>query len=276
MPPRKRVPPKKRELPADGPVEIAGVKLPSGRRLRGALASRRLPTIWITDALIPNPAKTWSDLLARQPDTGLVPIILDSLAGDATRPWDELEFGSGYVDEIRDHRTGVLLKEWWAHSFPDQVDDQRTESYLEPFGRSFPGLALPTPPRRADLPSLDTVLHDVARSPARLGVVIAEHTADVVAAVGWLGTANHRLMAPEAVSAVLRSWENRFDATLFRLGFAEMDLLVGRPPQTVDDALAIAAEHFAFSSDTIMSRAGSIRTWASDLVQASCWSFWWD
>jgi Domain of unknown function (DUF4253) len=53
-----------------------------------------------------------------------------------------------------------------------------------------------------------------------------------------------------AVSAVLRSWEDRFGATLVGLGHASLELSVAAPPWEPTECLAIAAEHYAFCDDT--------------------------
>jgi len=41
-------------------------------------------------------------------------------------------------------------------------------------------------------------------------------------------------------------------------------------------ALAVAAEHFAFCSDNVYQGTGSIREYAEELPGATRWSFWWD
>jgi hypothetical protein len=50
-------------------------------------------------------------------------------------------------------------------------------------------------------------------------------------------------------STVLRSWEDRFGTRLLEVGFAGIRLLVSRPPQTLEAAQWIAAEHHVFSDD---------------------------
>jgi hypothetical protein len=42
--------------------------------------------------------------------------------------------------------------------------------------------------------------------------------------------------------AALRSWEDRFGAVLVEVGFAHIRPLARRPPRTVPDAQAVAAE----------------------------------
>ena len=58
---------------------------------------------------------------------------------------------------------------------------------------------------------------------------------------GFHGTVN-RYGTPELLSAVLRSWEERFDAVLVEVGFEHIRLLARRLPRTLPDAQAVAAE----------------------------------
>jgi Domain of unknown function (DUF4253) len=92
---------------------------------------------------------------------------------------------------------------------------------------------------------------------------------EAVVAVNFYDTA-----AP--LTAVLRSREERFGATLMHVGFDTLDLLVRRPVTSVQAALAVAAEHFAFCSDNVYQGTGSIRECAEEPPGATRWSFWWD
>jgi len=81
------------------------------------------------------------------------------------------------------------------------------------------------------------------------------------------------------MTAVLRSWEDRFGARLLRLGFASLQLLVERPPQTNDQALRVAAELFDVSSELRRSDGegvSSVREMAKEIQGKPIWRFWWD
>lgn len=45
---------------------------------------------------------------------------------------------------------------------------------------------------------------------------------------------------------MLRSWKDRFGARLLQVGLAEIRLLAGRPPRTIEAAHYVTAEHYAF------------------------------
>jgi hypothetical protein len=75
------------------------------------------------------------------------------------------------------------------------------------------------------------------------------------------------------VGAVLRSFEDRFGATLLKLGpGAEMRLLVERPPRVLEHAARIAAEHSAFCDEC----AGQGLRTVPAIAGAPIWTFWWD
>ncbi|MCW2892930.1 MAG: hypothetical protein JWO75_2419 [Actinomycetia bacterium] len=78
------------------------------------------------------------------------------------------------------------------------------------------------------------------------------------------------------LTVVLRSWEERFGATVMHVGFDQLDLLLEGPVRSEQEALAVAAEHFAFCSDNVDQGVVSIREYAEELPGAARWSFWWD
>jgi hypothetical protein len=79
-----------------------------------------------------------------------------------------------------------------------------------------------------------------------------------------------------AISAVLRSWEDRFGATLIVLGFDEMELSVAAPPRLPGPALVLAAEHRGFSVRSFSGQPGNLREYASSLMYRRHWRFSWD
>ena len=84
------------------------------------------------------------------------------------------------------------------------------------------------------------------------------------------------------LSAVLRSWEDRFGARLLQFGpRAKIRLLVSRPPRTKDAALAVAAELWAFGDRTWVThpseeQVDSVADIASLIIDQPIWGFWWD
>jgi hypothetical protein len=110
---------------------------------------------------------------------------------------------------------------------------------------------------------------------SHLAVVPVSRPADVVAAVGWLGTVNyHRDVT--GLAAVLRSWEDRFGAMLVRLDSATLWLSVAAPPRSERQCLSVAEEHFAFCPDVDGEDPRPLREYAATLAGRTVWRFWWD
>jgi hypothetical protein len=114
-----------------------------------------------------------------------------------------------------------------------------------------------------------------ARPAARIGLVAAGRPADVLAVIGWNGLANRGEEALMPLIAVLRSWQDRFGARLIDVGYADLRLLVERPPRTLQAAQRIAAEQVVLADECIQAM-GDIPNIAARLVNAPIWTFWWD
>lgn len=146
---------------------------------------------------------------------------------------------------------------------------------LEPFRDACPGTAPP-----GNLLADPDVLanqqtHKFIDQQTRLALVPVRRGADVLTALGWSGAANH-VSRTAGLSALLRSWEHRFGARVLRLGPDRLDVSVAAPPQTVEHALAVAAEHWVFCPDRIMQESGSLADYAPEIRGRRSWSFWWE
>ncbi|QKV93623.1 DUF4253 domain-containing protein [Streptomyces sp. NA02950] len=74
--------------------------------------------------------------------------------------------------------------------------------------------------------------------------------AEALTAAGWSGPANYDNDTAK-FSAIVGDWENRFGARVVAVGFSPLHLSVAAPPTAEEDALLVAAEHFAFCPDNI-------------------------
>jgi hypothetical protein len=175
----------------------------------------------------------------------------------------------------------VLREMWNGTAFEgddedwEEEEDEEMVAMRAPFSREFPGLAA------AEGTSLSQEqIQDVLTSlrPARLGLVPASRPADVLPLIGWSGFAPGT-DGTLSLAAVLRSWEDRFGARLLDVGFAEIRLLVERPPRTHDAAQDLAAEQFAFCNEcTLAGKVGlsDVQSITAGLVNTPIWGFWWD
>ncbi|MCO5989890.1 DUF4253 domain-containing protein [Actinoallomurus spadix] len=93
--------------------------------------------------------------------------------------------------------------------------------------------------------------------------------------MGWQGARHHNpWTAP--LSAVVRSWEDRFGARLIGIGFNTLELSVAAPPMTFRHALHVAAEHWTFCPEIILQGPGTLEGHAEQICGSSLWTFWWE
>jgi hypothetical protein len=165
----------------------------------------------------------------------------------------------------------VLEGWWWAPSEDEFAEDEELREMFAPFGGRFPGPA-PAIGEELDSELMRRAVMQYTRD-ARIGLVPAARPADILPRLGWAGASNHRTASELAV--VLRSWEDRFGARLLEVGFDGIRLLVSRPPQTLEAAQPIGAEHFAFA-DEAHKGPRHVGWIARALVNNPFWDFWWD
>ncbi len=143
----------------------------------------------------------------------------------------------------------------------------------DPFGDAFPGLQPAIPPAEDPVEAAARMAAGSGR--AHLGIVPVSRPADVVAAVGWTGACNYQEDIA-GMSAVLRSWEDRFGAMLVRMDLSTLWVSVAAPPRTVDECRLVAAEHFTFCRDVDWENPRPLRVYAETLRDNPSWRFWWD
>jgi Domain of unknown function (DUF4253) len=241
-----------------------------------------VPLLWATSEPVPEAGRVWQQLSDMHADIGLVPILLGFLEpkGHSGRPWDsgELDNQCSLEDVDRLDPARVIARSW-AGSVPSQRDideDPELAAELAPFGAGFPGLA----ERQTELLT-DAELAGALGwfGPARIGLVPAGRAADVLALVGFNGAGNSD-GTPEVLTAALRSWEDRFGATLLQVGFAYVRLLARRPPRTLPGAQAGAAELYSFCEEFWLTASNAavheISTIAKAVMDVPIWSLWLD
>lgn len=142
-----------------------------------------------------------------------------------------------------------------------------------PFGGEFTGLTPASEPAGDPVGAAARLADEQGR--AHLALVPVSRPADVPAALSWTGACN-ALDDAIGLSAVLRSWEDRFGALLVRIDRATLWVAVDAPPWTEDDCLRVAMEHFAFCCDVDGEDPRPLRRYAATLRGAHRWRFWWD
>ena len=255
------------------------VPLPPGRNLASDEGVGDTLALWLSDG--PASAELWTRLLAEHPRSGLWPLLLDALDPQdaAFRPWVSGELYPEDMSSPDIHDPAAILAGWWM----DNTTVEESLALPEPFGQYGPGVA-PKKDRQADADRLAAGYAQTltSRHPhLRLGLVAAGSGADALTVSGWDGPSNYDSDTAK-YSAVVRDWEWRFGARVVAVGFNTLSLSVAVPPANPDDALHIAAEHFAFCPDNVWPPPGrgahphTLASYAERLIDTYCWEFYWD
>ncbi|MFI0007897.1 DUF4253 domain-containing protein [Streptomyces globisporus] len=276
-------------------LAASGLVLPPGSLVDATLDGPwHEPLLWHAEG--PAAPRDWPDLRAAGRRLGLLPVLVTGGRRDQwPKDWDLCPDDTSYPG---DHDAEEVLAGYWADHVDhaddaDDADDElgdgaaaddHDEDSPGP-GSSWPGLA-PGPAREA-AEDADTVAAGLAGviaadadawlGGARIALVPARRSADIPAAIGWSGPMNHENDVAR-LCAVLRSWEDRFDARVVVLGFDTMIVSVGRPPAIIEEARALAAEHYAFCPDNVdQAPPHDLDAYAEKAVlNQEAWSFWWD
>jgi len=228
--------------------------------------------------LIPDPEIAARMGALANADEPLLPHFQAARSADmpAVTDVDELDvfFEPGQVADIVGLDPAEVLRELW----PEDMELVRLLADTYPQIEEFPGLAPAVAqalPAEAQTAALDRF------EGAFLALVVADRAADIPTVTGW--RSGNWWQPIEPLSALLRSWEDRFGARLVQLGpGAEIRLLVERPPRTLEAALPVAAELFASTDEwfdeATNDRSGvqDLREIASRIVNGPLWGFWWD
>ena len=192
------------EIPTPGPDQtLAGVELPAGGRGPNG-------TYWVSHEPVDDPGGLWGDLAERFDDTGLWPVLSDFPSQLMLDPYAEWE------DPADLDAAAVLADLWQLMGIDDTVADV--------VGGGFPGLA---DPQSVCVTSVvDSGLFDLPLD-SHLLLVPVVRPADVIDHLGtWIGFAT-----PPEMSAVFRSWEDRFGMYLLVMEQSYLVMGIERPPK---------------------------------------------
>ena len=275
-------------LPEDGELRLGAVTLPAGRRVHapGNGATPR-PVAWVTATLVPDPGRVWSRLSGLSEQTGLVPFLAVARRGYQGRPWrDRVSADLNPYDSPaaadRFDAAAVLGQRWAGRAEDhDEYDDPEEErqfreweaARIAPFTQ-FPGL---TPTTAEPLSPGEFAACFDSLPPARIGLAAAARPADALIAMGW--SPGNWWDGDAPMTAVLRSWEDRFGARLLTVDLIIVRLLVTRPPRDRATALRIAAEQWAFAYECWPGKQTGldyVDDIAAHLINEPTWGFYWD
>jgi hypothetical protein len=95
--------------------------------------------------------------------------------------------------------------------------------------------------------------------------------------LGYLLYGNWNACPPaEYHVAAQRSWSKRYGAEIVGINRDRLNIRVARKPETREEALKLACEHYIYCNDAVDQRAGTLSNLAAQLMQHEWWFFWWD
>ncbi|MFJ2608942.1 DUF4253 domain-containing protein [Streptomyces sp. NPDC091279] len=252
------------KLTSDPSGRSLGLQLPPGRLMDATFDGPwHEPLLW--HAAVRASPGGWSALGTPAGRAGLLPVLVDLGTGQGgPESW---ELAPGEMSYPGDHDADDVLAEWWEEDAPDDED--------------WPGLAgalkLVADPDKRAADVADTLAEGLPwLSAPHLALVPARRSADIPAALGWSGAVHHEEDTAR-LCTVLRSWEDRFGIRLVALGYDHLAVSVAAPPADLEEADAIAAEHYAFSPDTVLpTQDDTLESYAETLIGARLWHFTWN
>jgi len=260
-------------------------RLPAGLLPAGTIVSPKdseSPVYWLSDEAAP--VGRWSRFRAGHTEWRLWPLLLrgDDDRGQPEHPWQTGEVYPARMTPFDQHDVADQMQQRWRDytRWEDTDDEMLSEAerfaVTAPFGRDWPGLcpdiALQGPPEDF----ADGYAEFLHGDGARLGLVAVERGSDTLWATGWSGPANYYDDSGE-FAVVVRTWEDRFGARVVGLGPDTLQLSVAAPPTTREQALRVAAEHFASCPDSVWQGGyKNLEDYAESLIDQNCWRFWWD
>lgn len=245
-------------LPPDGTPVVGGVRLPPGSACLHH---------WASDGPLADPLGLAARLADAFPQTGLWPLL-----------WDVPDDGpDNYMNATEDPDAAarldaetILRRAWAGFGRADGLPGLAPGSVL-PAG-SDDGRATFSRARTPSGPS----------APRWILLLVPVHRpADVISVLGPYMT---EVMSDAALTAVLRSWEERFGAVPTTLGPGTLGLSVAAPPTRSRQATMLAAEQVAFAPEddwgpgrgALRDLAQRLRTAGPDTLRGrGFWSFGW-
>jgi Domain of unknown function (DUF4253) len=272
----------------DGGIDLGD--LPSGLPPGELIAPRDVdgwsggPVYWVSQRPLADAPAQWSRLQALQDGTGLRPVLLGG-PSDSLSPCDRTEIDAVDVETImvQEWNEFVALRQQaaggsvWRDHIPEGV--WIPEDPGPPFA-TWPGLAPPgTRWRDPEAVARQVVERrllprNFTVNELHIGLVPAARSADIPALMGTHLARDYVTVAE--LSAVLRSWEERFGARVVGLTDG-LYVSVAAPPLAWLHAQHLALEHLLICPDNLTDQpVWTFPSYVDRIHGLDLWRFWWD
>jgi Domain of unknown function (DUF4253) len=82
--------------------------------------------------------------------------------------------------------------------------------------------------------------------------------------------------ACEEHAAMQKHWLEKHEAEVVAITHDVIELRVGKPAATRDEARALARQQYSYCTDIVSQGCGTVEALAGQLYRAKAWYFWWD
>lgn len=201
------------------------------------------------------------DALARSGEG--YPVLLGA-ADDVERIAENMSFSERSVSDLLEWAAKIDASAWLAKR---QAEDPE---YYEAERGEWPAGARPN--------STISGLLDLATGEplpsASIGLLPVKESWQVPCALkfgGW-----NECPFPQEHSAMFRHWYDTYGAEVVTVTSDVVEMRVKRPPETREQALTLAREHFVYCADIVHQGTETMEALAASLLGAPVWFFWWD
>lgn len=171
---------------------------------------------------------------------------------------ETMELNEDTAEEILEHAKEVEISEWFEEH---EAEDYPSDAWPE------------------EVPGNDTLTActDILTGEPKkvfLATIPVAHAWEIPAYLkfgGW-----NDCPAAEEHVAIMKHWYEKYGAVIVALTGDVIECTVERPPQTRDEALALAKEMYAYCYDIVDQGVETIENLAASLLKSRLWFFWWD
>lgn len=221
--------------------------------------------------------RSWNALRELAPEIGHWPIILGNQ--------EDIDINPGYCPN---YERPELPKDWFAYRRTPNFWEDRLRPLIQ--GLSDKGISIPPylmrtyepvkrkpvclQPEQCEPRDVFVALHSKEQSDIFIAFLPIEHSWRAAQSRGFGGF--NSCPYPVEHAAVHREWFERFGAEVVTITRDMVEMRVTKPPTTWREAFELAEDQELYAEFDQMEELCTTESLAASLLNAPCWSFWWD
>jgi len=223
----------------------------------------------------------WRALREGTEETGYWPLICGEYEPSNDEAFEELlaEPGrDGVVASILAAAMNIDVRDWFDQRLHQYEEDQELEAAED--GENAPAYSIVGTWPKSSRPASDARFAiayptDPGRTPGPIRF-LAVPTVLPWQVLAYVPNGLNDSPQPEEHVAIHRSWHARFGTEIVGMTPSAIEMRVARPPETREEATALAWEQYFYCENTVVQRQNTIAKLAATLLDAHIWYFRWD